>query len=154
MTRRTVAIHDAIERSWIRRRVHRTGGDGIQPRLRQLARDQFIDGGINRVILATDGDFNVGITSREPSSWSLIEEKAQESGVFLTVLGFGTGNLTRTPDRESWPTRATATTPTSTTTGEARKVLVDEIGANLVTVAKDVKIQVEFNPRQGREPIG
>ena len=67
--------------------------------------------------------------------------------MFLTVLGFGMGN-SRTPRWRSWPTRATATTPTSTRSNEARKVLVEQLGGTLVTIAKDVKIQIEFNPAQ------
>ncbi len=87
------------------------GGEGIHLAYR-VAEENFIKGGINRVLLATDGDFNVGVTS-ENELVRLIEEK-RRGGVFLSVLGYGRGNLKDSTMESLWPTRATATTPTST----------------------------------------
>ncbi len=101
--------------------------------------------GINRVILCTDGDFNVGPSS-EGDLTRLIEEK-REKGVFLTVLGFGTGN-TKDATMEKLADRGNGNYGYIDTITEARKMLVKEAGATLVTVAKDVKLQVEFNPAQ------
>ncbi len=109
----------------------------------EIARQHFVNGGINRVILATDGDFNVGVTSQGELT-RLIEEK-RDSGVFLSVLGFGTGNL-KDSTMEKLADRGNGNYAYLDTLHEARKVLVNEGGATLVTVAKDVKIQVEFNP--------
>lgn len=108
-----------------------------------LAQQHFVKGGINRVILATDGDFNVGITS-EGDLTRLIEQQ-REHGVFLSVLGFGTGNL-KDATMEKLADRGNGNFAYIDTIEEARKVLVKEAGATLVTVAKDVKLQVEFNP--------
>jgi len=118
------------------------GGEGIQLAYR-VARKSFLEGGINRVILATDGDFNVGVTS-DGALERLIEEEAQ-SGVFLTVLGFGTGNL-KDAKMEKLSNRGNGNYAYIDSLLEARKVLVEELGATLETIAKDVKIQVEFNP--------
>ena len=96
------------------------------------------------MILATDGDFNVGVTDQDELV-KLIEAKAK-SGVFLSVLGFGMGNLKDGTARERSPTRGTATTPTSTRSRRPTRCWSSEMGATLVTIAKDVKIQVEFNP--------
>ncbi|HEY5951939.1 MAG TPA: von Willebrand factor type A domain-containing protein [Kofleriaceae bacterium] len=109
-----------------------------------IAQKNFIKGGINRVILATDGDFNVGVTS-EGDLTRLIEDK-REHGVFLTVLGFGMGNL-KDSTMEKLADRGNGNYAYIDTIEEARKVLVKEAGATLVTVAKDVKLQVEFNPQ-------
>ncbi len=118
------------------------GGDGI--RLAYLiAQQQFKKGGINRVILATDGDFNVGTTS-EGELTRLIEDK-RKSGVFLTVLGFGTGN-TKDSTMEMLADKGNGNYAYIDTLNEARKVLVREAGSTLVTIAKDVKLQVELNP--------
>jgi Ca-activated chloride channel family protein len=115
----------------------------------QLAYDtavaQFIRGGINRVILATDGDFNVGITS-QGDLLRLIEEKAR-SNVFLSVLGFGMGNF-KDSTLEKLADQGNGNYAYIDTLNEARKVLVEELGATLMTVAKDVKVQVEFNPSE------
>ena len=111
----------------------------------QVAREHFIDGGVNRVILATDGDFNVGVTSQDELV-RLIEEE-RESGVFLSVLGFGTGNL-KDSTMEKLADKGNGNYAYLDSLHEARKVLVREAGATLVTIAKDVKIQVEFNPRR------
>jgi len=118
------------------------GGSGIQ-----LAYDQamanFIPGGVNRVILATDGDFNVGITDRN-ALLRLIEDKAR-SGVFLSVLGVGMGNY-KDATLETLADKGNGNYAYIDTLNEARKVLVDQMNGTLVTVAKDVKVQVEFNP--------
>ena len=118
------------------------GGAGIQLAY-QIAGEAFIDGGINRVILATDGDFNVGITS-QGDLLRLIEEK-RETGVFLSVLGFGEGNL-KDSTMEKLADAGNGNYSYIDTLAEARKVLVAEAGATLVTLGKDVKIQVEWNP--------
>lgn len=118
------------------------GGDGIQLAYR-VAREHFVKGGVNRVLLATDGDFNVGVTSLEALE-RLIETERQ-SGVFLSVLGVGTGNL-RDATMEALADRGNGNYAYLDSLREARKVLLEEAGATLVTIAKDVKIQVEFNP--------
>ncbi|MCP4645669.1 MAG: VWA domain-containing protein [bacterium] len=109
----------------------------------EVAREHFIDGGANRVILASDGDFNVGVTN-QGGLVRLIEEQAQ-SGVFLTVLGFGTGNL-KDSTTEKLADKGNGNCAYIDTIAEARKVFIQEMGATLVTIAKDVKIQTEFNP--------
>ncbi|MFO0951568.1 MAG: VWA domain-containing protein [Isosphaeraceae bacterium] len=118
------------------------GGAGIQLAY-DVAVQNFIKGGTNRVILATDGDFNVGVANREDLI-RLIESKAK-SGVFLTVLGFGMGNL-KDAALEQLADKGNGHYAYIDNPGEARKVLVEELGSTLVTIAKDVKIQVEFNP--------
>jgi Ca-activated chloride channel family protein len=118
------------------------GAEGIELAYR-VARNQFIRGGINRVILATDGDFNVGVTS-QGELVRLIEEQ-RKSGVFLTVLGFGAGNL-KDSTMESLADKGNGNYAYIDSLAEAHKVLVREAGATLVTVAKDVKLQVEWNP--------
>ena len=110
-----------------------------------IAKANFIPGGVNRVILATDGDFNVGTTS-EGELVRLIEEKAQ-SGVFLSVLGFGMGNL-KDGMLEALSGKGNGNYAYIDSLAEARKALVEQAGGTLVTIAKDVKIQVEFNPQQ------
>jgi Ca-activated chloride channel family protein len=119
------------------------GGEGIHLAY-GMARDSFVDGGINRVILATDGDFNVGTTSRADLE-RLIEDK-RKSGVFLSVLGFGMGNL-KDATMEQLADKGNGNYAYIDSVAEARKVLVEQAGATLVTIAKDVKIQTEFNPR-------
>ncbi len=111
----------------------------------KTAQENFIEGGINRVILATDGDFNVGV-SDEGSLIRLIEEK-RERGVFLSVLGFGTGNL-QDSKMEQLANHGNGNYAYIDTKKEAHKVLVRELGGTLETIAKDVKIQIEFNPRE------
>lgn len=118
------------------------GGDGIQTAY-ELAEANFIKGGNNRVILATDGDLNVGPSSEEELE-ALITEK-KESGVFLSVLGFGTGNL-KDNKMEVLADKGNGNYSYIDSNREAKKVLVKEMGATLMTVAKDVKFQVEFNP--------
>ncbi len=120
------------------------GADGILLAYQQ-ARASFIENGINRVILCTDGDFNVGVTS-EGDLTRLIEDE-RKHGVFLTVLGFGMGNL-KDSTMEKLADRGNGNYAYIDTIEEARKVLVKEAGATLVTVAKDVKIQVEMNPER------
>jgi Ca-activated chloride channel family protein len=119
------------------------GAEGIELAY-DIARRNFVTGGINRVILATDGDFNVGVTS-EGDLVRLIEEK-REKGVFLSVLGVGTGNV-KDSTMEKLADKGNGNYAYLDSLHEARRVLVAEAGATLVTVAKDVKIQVEFNPR-------
>ena len=118
------------------------GGAGIQLAYK-LAQENFIRGGINRVILATDGDFNVGVTS-EGELVRLIEEKRQ-SGVFLSVLGFGTGNV-KDATMEQLADKGNGNYAYIDTAAEARKVLGEQLGGTLATIAKDVKLQLEFNP--------
>ena len=107
------------------------------------AQRAFIKGGINRVILATDGDFNVGVTS-QGELVRLIEEERQR-GIFLSVLGVGTGNV-KDSTMEKLANKGNGNYAYLDSVQEARRVLIAEGGATLVTVAKDVKIQVEFNP--------
>ncbi len=123
------------------------GGRGIQTAY-EIAEEYFIEGGNNRIILATDGDLNVGQTS-ESELTELVEEK-RESGVYLTVLGFGTGNI-KDNKMEALADHGNGNYAYIDSVQEAKKVLVEEMGATLVTVAKDVKLQVEFNPEKVRE---
>jgi secreted protein with Ig-like and vWFA domain len=121
------------------------GGSGINLAY-QVAQENFIKGGVNRVILCTDGDFNVGVTSTAELE-RLAEEKAKQTGVFLTVLGFGRGNLNDAM-MEAISGKGNGNYHYVDNLTEARKVLVEEMSGTLVTIAKDVKIQVEFNPAQ------
>ena len=109
----------------------------------QLAEQEFIKGGINRVILATDGDFNVGTVNFEALK-DLVEEK-RKTGISLTTLGFGTGNY-NDHLMEQLADAGNGNYSYIDTLNEAQKVLVDEISSTLNTIAKDVKIQLEFNP--------
>lgn len=118
------------------------GGEGINLAY-SIAAENFIKKGNNRVILATDGDFNVGATS-DGELTRLIEEK-REKGVFLTVLGVGMGNV-QDSKMEALADKGNGNYAYLDDVMEARKVLVKEMGATLLTIAKDVKIQVEFNP--------
>jgi Ca-activated chloride channel family protein len=120
------------------------GGEGIELAYK-TARKQFAAGAVNRVILVTDGDFNVGLTS-EDQLVNLIERE-RKSGVFLSVLGVGKGNIDDVT-MESLADKGNGNYAYLDSLNEARKVLVRESAATLVTVAKDVKIQVEFNPRE------
>ena len=119
------------------------GGDGIKTAYK-LARKYFIKGGNNRVIMATDGDLNVGITSEEELE-ELISRK-KEDGVFLSVLGFGTGNYNEAT-LETLADKGNGNYSYIDCLSEAKKVLVDEFNSTLFTVAKDVKFQIEFNPK-------
>jgi Ca-activated chloride channel homolog len=118
------------------------GGAGISLAY-EVARENFIGSANNRVILATDGDFNVGV-SGDGELLRLIE-KERESDVFLTVLGFGTGNI-KDSKMELLADKGNGSYAYVDTIHEARKVLVSELGGTLNTIAKDVKMQVEFNP--------
>ncbi len=109
----------------------------------ELAQKHFVKEGNNRVILATDGDLNIGISS-EGDLTRLIEQK-RDSGVFLSVLGFGTGNY-KDNKLEALADHGNGNYAYIDTIFEARKALVEEMGATFFTVAKDVKLQVEFNP--------
>lgn len=128
------------------------GGYGIQLAYK-TAKDNFIKGGNNRVILCTDGDFNVGITSDDALE-NLIEEE-RKSGVFLTVLGFGTGNY-QDAKMQKLADKGNGNHAYIDQLAEAKKVFVNEFGGTLFTIAKDVKLQVEFNPAvvQGYRLIG
>jgi Ca-activated chloride channel family protein len=110
----------------------------------QIAAEQMIEGGVNRVVLSTDGDFNVGVTN-QGDLIRLIEER-RDSGIALSVLGFGMGNL-KDSTMEKLADKGNGNYAYIDSLREARKVLVEQAGSTLVTVAKDVKIQVEFNPR-------
>lgn len=120
------------------------GGEGIRQAY-ALAEANFDHNGINRVILATDGDFNVGI--RNPEELKGFVERKRETGIFLTVLGFGQGNYNDAL-MQKLAQNGNGIAAYIDTLNEARKVLVDEADANLFPIAKDVKIQVEFNPAQ------
>jgi Ca-activated chloride channel family protein len=119
------------------------GGQGIVLAYR-LAQQNFIKSGINRVILCTDGDFNVG-TTNDSDLVDLIQDQAR-SQVFLTVLGFGSGNL-KDAKMEQLADKGNGNYAYIDSLLEARKVLVEQIGGTLVTIAKDVKLQLDFNPR-------
>jgi len=118
------------------------GGAGIELAY-NIAEDNFIEDGVNRVILATDGDFNVGLSDKE----ALIEmiETKRDSGITLTTLGFGTGNYNEAM-MEQIANHGNGNYAYIDSALEARKVLGQEMSSTLFTIAKDVKIQVEFNP--------
>ena len=118
------------------------GGAGIELAY-NIAEDNFIEGGVNRVILATDGDFNVGVSDRD----ALVEmvEKNRDRGITLTTLGFGTGNYNEAL-MEQIANHGNGNYAYIDSALEAKKVLGDEMSSTLFTIAKDVKIQVEFNP--------
>lgn len=118
------------------------GSAGINTAYR-IAEKYFIPGGNNRIILATDGDLNVGVTS-EAALTDLITKK-RESGIYLSVLGFGTGNI-KDNKMEALADNGNGNYSYIDSIFEAKKVLVNEMGGTLYTVAKDVKLQVEFNP--------
>lgn len=120
-----------------------TAGEAGIKRAYEIAREYYVEGGNNRVILATDGDLNVGVSS-ESELTRLIEEK-RESGVFLSVLGFGTGNL-KDNNLEALADNGNGSYSYIDSVLEAKKVLVEEMGGTLYTIAKDVKVQIEFNP--------
>ena len=118
------------------------GSKGIETAY-ALAEDNFIMGGNNRVILATDGDLNIGLTSEEELEELITEKK--ESGIFLSVLGFGTGNI-KDNKMETLADKGNGNYAYIDSLREANKVLVEEMSATLLTICKDVKLQVEFNP--------
>lgn len=118
------------------------GGAGIELAYK-TAKENFLADGNNRVILATDGDFNVGPSS-DGDLVRLIEEK-RDDGIFLTVLGFGTGNI-KDSKMEQLANKGNGNYAYLDSILEAKKALVTEMGGTLVTIAKDVKLQLEFNP--------
>lgn len=120
------------------------GGAGIT-RAYQLAMENFIKGGVNRVILASDGDFNVGVTGQD-ALVSLVKERAAKN-VYLSALAFGTGNLNDSMF-EAISKDGNGNYFYIDGIREARKVLLENLTGSLITIAKDVKIQVEFNPRK------
>lgn len=123
------------------------GADGIVLAY-EIAKKNFIEDGVNRVIICTDGDFNVGLTSQSELEDLISKEK--ESGVFLSVLGFGMYNYSDTR-METLADKGNGNYAYIDTLSEAKKVLVDEMTSTFVTVAKDVKLQVEFNPALVKE---
>lgn len=118
------------------------GGQGISLAY-QIAREQMVEGGVNRVILATDGDFNVGTVDQQ--DLEDLVSRQRKSGIALTTLGFGQGNY-NDHLAERLADLGDGNHAYIDTEREARKVLVKELSANLLTIAKDVKIQIEFNP--------
>lgn len=120
------------------------GGAGIELAYK-VAGQNFIKGGNNRVILATDGDFNVGASS-DKDMQTLIEEK-RKTGIYLTVLGYGMGNI-KDSKMETLANKGNGNYAYIDNISEARKVLINEFGGTLFTIAKDVKLQVEFNPEK------
>jgi Ca-activated chloride channel family protein len=120
------------------------GGEGIKLAYKK-ATEHFVNDGINRVILATDGDFNVGVTDRGALT-RLIEKKAK-TGVYLSMLGFGTGNV-KDDRMEQLSNKGDGNYAYIDSVREAEKVLVEQVAGTLRTIAKDVKLQVEFNPAQ------
>jgi Ca-activated chloride channel family protein len=120
------------------------GGEGVQ-RAYALAEENFIKGGVNRVILCTDGDFNVGITDQSELI-NLIQRKAK-SGVFLSALGVGTSNY-KDALMQNLADKGNGNYHYLDTLEEAQKVLIQQMNGTLITIAKDVKIQIEFNPAQ------
>lgn len=118
------------------------GAQGIEAAYR-LAAGAMIEGGTNRVLLATDGDFNVGIS--DPDGLERLIEAQRRKGIFLSVLGFGMGNY-NDATMQSLAQAGNGNASYIDSYSEARRVLVEELGGTLLTVAKDVKVQVEFNP--------
>ncbi len=120
------------------------GGEGIKLAYK-IANENFIKKGNNRIILATDGDFNVGVSST--SEMERLVEKERESGIFMSVLGFGTGNI-KDDKMEIIADKGNGNYSYIDNIQEARKVFISEFGGTLFTIAKDVKFQLEFNPKQ------
>jgi len=118
------------------------GGEGLKLAYK-IANENFIEGGNNRIILATDGDFNVGVSST--SEMERLVEKERENGVFITVLGFGMRNI-KDDKMETIADKGNGNYAYIDNIQEARKVLISEFGGTLFTIAKDVKFQLEFNP--------
>ncbi len=118
------------------------GGEGLLLAYK-VAEENFIEGGNNRIILATDGDFNVGVSSN--AEMERLVEKKRENGVFMTVLGFGMGNY-KDDKMELIADKGNGNYAYIDNIQEARKVMVAEFGGTLFTIAKDVKFQLEFNP--------
>ena len=118
------------------------GAEGIKTAYK-IAKDNFSKGGNNRVILATDGDFNVGVNSA--AGLEKLIEKKRKTGIFLSILGFGTGNY-QDHKMQTLATKGNGNHAYIDSYSEAKKVFVKEFSGTLFTVAKDVKIQIEFNP--------
>jgi len=118
------------------------GGEGLKLAYK-IARENFIKDGNNRIILATDGDFNVGVSST--SEMERLVEKERDNGVFITVLGFGMGNI-KDNKMETIADKGNGNYAYIDNIREARKVFITEFGGTLFTIAKDVKFQLEFNP--------
>jgi Ca-activated chloride channel family protein len=123
------------------------GGEGIR-KAYALAEANYVRDGVNRILLATDGDFNVGI--RDPETLKNFVERKRDTGIFLSVLGFGQGNYNDAL-MQKLAQNGNGNAAFIDTLNEARKVLVDEASATLFPIAKDVKIQVEFNPAKVAE---
>lgn len=138
-------ILDALER--LQAGGSTNGGDGIRLAY-ATARRSFIKNGVNRVILATDGDFNVGTVGTDALETLVADQR--KSGIALTTLGFGAGNYNDELS-EKLADVGDGNHAYIDTLQEARKVLVQEMGATLMTIARDVKIQIEFNPAQVAE---
>ncbi|WP_235954141.1 vWA domain-containing protein [Limnovirga soli] len=136
------AIKDAIDK--LSAGGSTAGGAGIQLAYK-VAKDNFVKEGNNRVILCTDGDFNVGLSSDDALE-ALIEQE-RKSGVFLTVLGFGMGNY-QDSKMQKLADKGNGNHAYIDGINEAKKVLINEFGGTLFTIAKDVKLQIEFNPAQ------
>lgn len=119
------------------------GADGINTAY-QLARANFKEEGINRIFLATDGDFNVGVSS--PAELANMVSREKESGIFLSVLGFGMSDSYSDRMMQGLAQNGNGVASYIDSSAEAKRVLVDNLHANLVTIAKDVKMQVEFDP--------
>ncbi len=128
------------------------GGEGIKLAY-DVAKKNFVKDGNNRVVLCTDGDFNVGVSSED--ELQLLIENERESGVFLSVLGFGTGNY-QDSKMQLLADKGNGNHNYIDNISEAKKVFVNEFGGTLFTIAKDVKLQIEFNPDkvQGYRLIG
>jgi len=123
------------------------GGEGIRMAYK-LAESSFIKGAVNRVLLATDGDFNVGIT--DPNALEDFVTRERETGVYLTCLGFGNDNY-KDATMQKLAQAGNGNAAFIDTLNEARKVFVDQISGTLFTIANDVKIQIEFNPARVAE---
>ncbi|MDO5106324.1 VWA domain-containing protein, partial [Capnocytophaga sp.] len=123
------------------------GGEGLKLAYK-VVRENFIPNGNNRVILASDGDFNVGVRNRD--ELQRLVEKERESGVYISVLGFGMGNY-RDDMTETIANKGNGNYAYIDNIMEAKKVLVNEFGGTFYTVAKDVKFQLEFNPKYVKE---
>ena len=135
-------IRDALDR--LSAGGSTAGGAGLELAYR-IARDNFIKGGVNRILLATDGDFNVGVS--DTKALIAMVEKQREDGITLTTLGFGTGNYNEAM-MERIADHGNGNYAYIDSALEARKVLGEQMSSTLFTIAKDVKIQVEFNPAQ------
>lgn len=119
------------------------GGEGLKLAYK-IAHENFVENGNNRIILATDGDFNVGVSST--SEMERLVEKERESGIFMSVIGFGTGNI-KDDKMETIADKGNGNYSYIDNIQEARKVFISEFGGTLFTIAKDVKLQLEFNPQ-------